>query len=271
MLDEATSAVDPATEQRLTRALDTLTDGRTTLTIAHRLSTAERADEILVVDAGHVVQRGTHARTRRRRGSLRPAARLVAPLLGAASRPPRSAAAVTASYAARHAVVLVALPGPGATFAPPGTARRERRGSPPRRAPLAVPFAVAFGFLLTAEVLYLGWLVWEPEPAVDRFLVIPLVLAVAAAVGSVLVLQGRRGGWVVLAVAAVLAAAGPGRAGPPARRARRRRRRCGPRVLLLVGPLATLVLALRRPVREWCGAGRARRSPEGRRGAASAR
>jgi ATP-binding cassette, subfamily B, bacterial len=61
VLDEATSAVDPATERRLTRALDTLTDGRTTLTIAHRLSTAERADEILVVDAGHVVQRGTHA------------------------------------------------------------------------------------------------------------------------------------------------------------------------------------------------------------------
>jgi putative ABC transport system ATP-binding protein len=60
VLDEATSAVDPATEQRLTRALDTLTDGRTTLTIAHRLSTAERADEILVVDAGRVVQRGTH-------------------------------------------------------------------------------------------------------------------------------------------------------------------------------------------------------------------
>jgi ATP-binding cassette subfamily B protein len=61
VLDEATSAVDPATERRLTRALDRLTDGRTTLTIAHRLSTAERADEVLVVDAGHVVQRGTHA------------------------------------------------------------------------------------------------------------------------------------------------------------------------------------------------------------------
>ncbi|MGY1719851.1 MULTISPECIES: ABC transporter ATP-binding protein [unclassified Blastococcus] len=61
VLDEATSAVDPATERRLTRALDTLTQGRTTLTIAHRLSTAERADEVLVVDAGRVVQRGTHA------------------------------------------------------------------------------------------------------------------------------------------------------------------------------------------------------------------
>ena len=61
VLDEATSAVDPATDQRLTRALDMLTTGRTTLTIAHRLSTAERADEVLVVDAGRVVQRGRHA------------------------------------------------------------------------------------------------------------------------------------------------------------------------------------------------------------------
>jgi ATP-binding cassette subfamily B protein len=61
VLDEATSAVDPATEVRLARALDTLTRGRTTLTIAHRLSTAEAADEVLVVDAGRVVQRGPHA------------------------------------------------------------------------------------------------------------------------------------------------------------------------------------------------------------------
>jgi ATP-binding cassette subfamily B protein len=61
VLDEATSAVDPATEVRLTRALDSLTRGRTTLVIAHRMSTAEAADEILVVDAGRVVQRGPHA------------------------------------------------------------------------------------------------------------------------------------------------------------------------------------------------------------------
>jgi ATP-binding cassette, subfamily B, bacterial len=61
VLDEATSAVDPATEVRLTRALDSLTRGRTTLVIAHRLATAEAADEILVVDAGRVVQRGPHA------------------------------------------------------------------------------------------------------------------------------------------------------------------------------------------------------------------
>ena len=61
VLDEATSAVDPATEVRLTRTLDSLTRGRTTLIIAHRLATAENADEILVVDAGRVVQRGPHA------------------------------------------------------------------------------------------------------------------------------------------------------------------------------------------------------------------
>jgi ATP-binding cassette subfamily B protein len=61
VLDEATSAVDPATEVRLARALDSLTRGRTTLTIAHRLSTAEAADRVLVVDKGVVVQSGTHA------------------------------------------------------------------------------------------------------------------------------------------------------------------------------------------------------------------
>ncbi len=60
VLDEATSAVDPATEVRLSRALDSLTRGRTTLAIAHRLSTAEAADEVLVVDDGVVVQRGPH-------------------------------------------------------------------------------------------------------------------------------------------------------------------------------------------------------------------
>lgn len=60
VLDEATSAVDPATERRLITALDTLTRGRTTVTIAHRLSTAERADEVIVVDRGRIAQRGQH-------------------------------------------------------------------------------------------------------------------------------------------------------------------------------------------------------------------
>jgi ATP-binding cassette, subfamily B, bacterial len=60
VLDEATSAVDPATEVRLQRALTGLTRGRTTITIAHRLSTAEAADEVLVFDQGRLVQRGHH-------------------------------------------------------------------------------------------------------------------------------------------------------------------------------------------------------------------
>jgi ATP-binding cassette subfamily B protein len=61
VLDEATSAVDPATEVRLQRTLDAVTRGRTTVAIAHRLSTAQSADEVIVVDAGRVVQRGPHA------------------------------------------------------------------------------------------------------------------------------------------------------------------------------------------------------------------
>jgi ATP-binding cassette, subfamily B, bacterial len=61
VLDEATSAVDPATEVRLQRALEGLTRGRTALTIAHRLSTAEAADEVFVFKDGRIVQRGTHA------------------------------------------------------------------------------------------------------------------------------------------------------------------------------------------------------------------
>jgi ABC-type multidrug transport system fused ATPase/permease subunit len=53
--------VDPATEVRLQRALDAATRGRTTVAIAHRLSTAEAADEVIVFDQGRVVQRGRHA------------------------------------------------------------------------------------------------------------------------------------------------------------------------------------------------------------------
>lgn len=60
VLDEATSAVDPATEVRLQRTLDAVTRGRTTLAIAHRLSTAQAADEVIVVDRGRIVQRGAH-------------------------------------------------------------------------------------------------------------------------------------------------------------------------------------------------------------------
>ena len=61
VLDEATSAVDPAADVRLQQAIDGLARGRTTITIAHRLSTAERADRIMVLDQGDLVEHGTHA------------------------------------------------------------------------------------------------------------------------------------------------------------------------------------------------------------------
>jgi ATP-binding cassette subfamily B protein len=61
ILDEATSAVDPETERALAEALAKLAAGRTTVSIAHRLSTAEAADVVVVFDAGRIVQMGPHA------------------------------------------------------------------------------------------------------------------------------------------------------------------------------------------------------------------
>ncbi len=60
ILDEATSAVDPETEVALVSALERLSQGRTTISVAHRLSTAEKADLILVFDQGEIVETGTH-------------------------------------------------------------------------------------------------------------------------------------------------------------------------------------------------------------------
>ena len=60
ILDDSTSSVDTQTEKLIQAALDTLMEGRTTFVIAHRLSTVRRADMILVMDKGHIVERGTH-------------------------------------------------------------------------------------------------------------------------------------------------------------------------------------------------------------------
>ncbi|MDP2775894.1 MAG: ATP-binding cassette domain-containing protein, partial [Nocardioides sp.] len=70
VLDEATSAVDPQLEMRIGRALERLMSGRTSVTIAHRLSTAEAADEVVVVDQGRIVQRGHHSALAAQEGSV---------------------------------------------------------------------------------------------------------------------------------------------------------------------------------------------------------
>ena len=60
ILDEATSALDTVTEQHIQAALDQLSQGRTTIIIAHRLSTVKNADEIIVIDDEHIVEQGNH-------------------------------------------------------------------------------------------------------------------------------------------------------------------------------------------------------------------
>ncbi|MED5381769.1 MAG: ABC transporter ATP-binding protein, partial [Verrucomicrobiota bacterium] len=60
ILDEATASVDTATERLIQQALERLMAGRTTFVIAHRLSTIRKADQILVLKHGRIIERGTH-------------------------------------------------------------------------------------------------------------------------------------------------------------------------------------------------------------------
>lgn len=68
VLDEATSSLDSATERAIQEQLERIAQGRTTLVIAHRLSTVMHADEILVLEEGRIVERGRHAELLARRG-----------------------------------------------------------------------------------------------------------------------------------------------------------------------------------------------------------
>jgi O-antigen/teichoic acid export membrane protein len=135
---------------------------------------------------------------------------------------------------------------------------------------MLVSFAAVFGLLVAAEDLYLAWLLRTPETGWDWLAIVPVLLAVAAAAGAVLVFLGRGRSWLLLAVAAVLPLAGmlvlavlfAVLGGGPA---------FWSAVLLLVGPVVALVLALRRPVREWTRSVTANRPPGGRRTAGQAR
>jgi len=69
VLDEATSSLDTQTEHAVQQALDDLSVGRTTITIAHRLSTVRDADQIVVLDHGAIVERGTHEELMEQRGA----------------------------------------------------------------------------------------------------------------------------------------------------------------------------------------------------------
>ncbi len=150
------------------------------------------------------------------------------------------------------------------------TQRRSPRAAgrpvapPVGQRPPVVPFAVAFGLLMAVEVLYLGYLLWEPAPAFDWYLVVPVVVAVVSVVAALLVLRGTARAWMLLAGTAVLPLvallvlvfilAGLGATAE-----------AWSAVLMTTGPLGCLILATRRPVREWTTPRRTTRSPGGRR------
>jgi len=69
IMDEATSSVDTETEQEIQKALDNLVRGRTTIAIAHRLSTLRRADRLVVMEHGQLVEQGQHQELLDRQGA----------------------------------------------------------------------------------------------------------------------------------------------------------------------------------------------------------
>lgn len=71
VLDEATSSVDTYSEQLIQKATEKITEGRTSIIIAHRLATIKKADKILVMDAGEIIETGTHKELLKKGGYYR--------------------------------------------------------------------------------------------------------------------------------------------------------------------------------------------------------
>lgn len=68
ILDEATSSIDTRTEQRIQKAFATMMEGRTSFIVAHRLSTIQNADVILVMKDGHIIEQGSHSQLLAQKG-----------------------------------------------------------------------------------------------------------------------------------------------------------------------------------------------------------
>jgi ATP-binding cassette subfamily B protein len=96
VLDEATSALDTQTERAVQAAIDALSAGRTTITIAHRLSTIRNADQIVVLDHGEIVERGTHEQLLARDGHYAALVNRDARMIGEAAQPDVADAAALA-------------------------------------------------------------------------------------------------------------------------------------------------------------------------------
>ncbi|MGE9289615.1 MAG: ATP-binding cassette domain-containing protein, partial [Puniceicoccales bacterium] len=78
LLDDPTAAIDPETEHEIMAAIDRAIAGRTTFIVAHRLSTLRRADQVIVLDRGRIIQRGHHRELMEQDGLYRSAVQLQA-------------------------------------------------------------------------------------------------------------------------------------------------------------------------------------------------